>query len=470
MKKPEIFNKIDKSILKKHPFQWIIGWHIFLPIIVGLILLAAALAFLTPTKIFSYSDDDSLKVSSVFVGFISFMAFILYVIRQIKFNSFRIHHHIPYAKSILIFFSFWLIIFLFSVIPFIPDQVYTLRVRSEINSITDNFEKDLETFCNTSPFFFSSRENCNIKVLLAPFKEILHDKNDTLTLKDVCKSAVHKPLGINSNSTYYEIYSYLDLNFEDDNILINRLPLNYFDRSVTNPLPIKIRKKKAITHIENFTKVAKKYDIKLVIDNPEEIYKRRKTFNKQTEIKHFSLFSSTNKSEIDYDRDIEYEYMMSSYQEQMNKQFNFVLLFVLLIFSILLATLLWVYISVPLPDFGFSILAIVLIMIFMGIVVAILSIFNISHQDEIRIVFFIAIFLIYLIAFLGKSKKLIIRILKIICHYLVPVFLFLVILEIDDANYFEDEIYYFISLFIVGMIISVFIFKEIYKKSKLLPK
>ncbi len=497
MKKPAFFNRIDKSTLKKYPFQWIIGWHIFLPIILALILFAIALAFITPTKIFNYFDDDSLGVSSVFVGFLCFMAFVLFVIRQIKFNSFRIHHHIPYAKSKLFFFSFFIIIFLFSVISFIPSHIYTLRVKNEVNSKTDNFEKDMDIFCNTSSFFIASEENSRIAKLLTYFDKTNCDKNDTLTLNEVFPDNElltddellnDKELlfdkhytGIDSSLTCYEISRKLDLVFENGKVIINESPFyDYSYRNEAHPFPIKISKKEAITQIENFIKVAKKYDIELSSYNAEDIFNKRKLFNNQTEIHHFSLFNTSNIQATNYynDKGYLYKHMMSSYKRQLYKSFDFEVLFGILIFSIILATLLWIFISVTLADFGFSILSGVLLMILTGIVVAIVGIFNRINDDEVQIAFFIGISIIYLIAFLGDRKKRLIRILKIVCHYLLPVFLLLVILEIDDSKYYELEyyyyykhhFYYYASFFILGMIVGVFIFDEVYKKDRLLAR
>ena len=148
----DFYKKIDTQILKKSPFHWILGWHLFLPIIVVLALFGAVIGYLIPTETYTYSTEE-LGIASFFLGFMSFMAFILYVVRQVRFNSFRIDHRVPFKKSILIFFSFWLIVTLLSLIPFTPYQIHSWHVQKKIKSITNDFDKDTETLYKGSSFF-----------------------------------------------------------------------------------------------------------------------------------------------------------------------------------------------------------------------------------------------------------------------------------------------------------------------------
>jgi len=166
-------NKRETIILKKTPFRWILGWYKFAPILVGLFFFAVLLAFLVPTRIYTYSDDDGLEYAAIFIGFLSFMGFVLYVVRQVKFNSFRIHHHIPFAKSITVFFSFWVLITLFAIPAFIPHQIHSWRVKQQVNSITTDFEKDLEILHKGSPFFVVSSRDEKARVLLNSLSDMI---------------------------------------------------------------------------------------------------------------------------------------------------------------------------------------------------------------------------------------------------------------------------------------------------------
>jgi len=441
----KLYTKIDNTILKKSPFQWIIGWHKFLPIIAILVIFSLAIGFLFSTTNYGYYRDTGLETASVFLGFISFMAFILYVVRQVKFNSFRIHHHIPFKKSIFIFFAFWLIIFLFSYIPFIPHHIHTWRVKKHINSISNDFEKDLKTLHDGSVFFTSEYYDT---------KDVFHGKRAVLT--------------------DYSPQSF-EIKFNDKFVTINRIHhrFGYYPREGNRPVrfPIIINNEEALNRIKNFIAVANKYDIKLLEKNPKEVFTKRKAFQQQKNKQGFTLF--TNDKIVSYPTEAvnKYDNMMSNYQRHLNKSFKVEEPLGILIFSIILAILLWIVISVPIADFGYSVLISVILMVFMGIVTAMLSLID-SNNFTIRLAFYILIFTIFFLAFIRKNKTRLYRVLKIVSHYLVAVFLFIVFLEIDEANIFRhrDEFYVFSALFLIGMVISVFLFKQVYKNYRLLPK
>jgi len=441
----KLYNKIDDTILKKHPFQWIIGWNKFLPIIAILLLFSIAIGFMLPTTTYNYYNNKGLNTAAIFLGFVSFMVFILYVIRQIKFNSFRIHHHIPFAKSILVFFSFWILITLLTSIPFIPHHIHNWRVTKKINSITDDFKSDTKILYEGSVFFVSDYNNHHVK-------QILDDDTD-------------------------ETKQHFEVEFNNSFITINNIDhqFGYFHQYADESfrLPITISREEALNRINKFIKVASKYDIELTEYNAEEIYNKRKSFNQgKSNDYNFSLFKikETNDTTF-YSAVNKYDGMMYSYQRHYNKDFDFELMLGILMFSIVLAILLWIVISIPMADFGYSVLVSVVLMVFMGIISALINLLT-SNDFIIRLAFYIAIFIVYFFAFIIKKDTQLHRVLKIVSHYLVAVFLFLLFLEIDEANIFHhrDEFYVFSTLFLIGIIMSVFLFKQVYKNYRLLPR
>ena len=433
----KLYNKVDENLLKKHPFHWIIGWHKFLPIIAILLLFSIVIGFMFPTTTYSYRDRG-LDTASIFLGFVSFMAFILYVIRQIKYNSFRIHHHIPFKKSIFVFFSFWLMVFLFTSIPFIPHHVHTWRVKNKTNGITDDFKKDTKILYEGSVFFASEYYGSTKRYREKGTHEIVFN-NENVT--------------INLSPYRFGYYHY------------------YKDNYKAVKFPITISNKEALNRIENFITVAKKYNIKLLEKKPQEVFNKRKAFNQQKNKVNFTLFTidkaiaHPNKAVNNYTR------MMSNYQRQFDKSFEIDEVLGILIFSILFAVLLWIVISVPIADFGYSILVSVILMVFMGIIIVMFNLIF-SNDFVIRLSFYIMIFIVYSLAFMSKKETRLYRVLKIVSHYLVPVLLFLLFLEIDKANVFshKDEFYVFSTLFLTGVVMSVFLFKQVYKNYRLLPK
>lgn len=440
----KLYKKISNSILKKAPFQWIIGWHKFLLIIAVLLLFSIVVSFIIPTTNYGYYTDNKLAIISVFFGFISFMTFVLYVIRQIQFNSFRIHHHIPFKKSILIFFSFWTLIFLLSYISFIPHQIHAWRVKAKINKLTNDFENDIRILNDGSVFFESNYYGSSV---------ITHNKTKPLN---------KIPVDIEFRST--------------TRIVINHTPLNfahYFYKynNSNDRFPIILNKKQALNRIKEFIKIADKYNIQLIKRNPEEIFNMRKAFIDDAKEDYFTLFTIDDNITFNNNAASSYSQMMSNYSRNHDKSFDLDVFLGILVFSIILAILLWIVISVPIADFGYSVLISVILMIFMGIIVAIINIIT-SNDFIIRLAFFLLVFIVWFLAFFSKKQTRLYWVLKIVSHYLVALFLFLIFLEIDESSFFKhrDAFYIFSGLFLIGMVISVFVFKHVYKNYRLLPK
>jgi len=112
----------------------------------------------------------------------------------------------------------------------------------------------------------------------------------------------------------------------------------------------------------------------------------------------------------------------------------------------------------------------VILMVFMGIITVMFDMIF-SNDFVIRLAFYIMIFIVYSLAFMSKKETRLYRVLKIVSHYLVPVLLLLFFLEIEKANVFhKDDFYVFSALFLTGIVMSVFLFKQVYKNYRLLPK
>jgi len=440
----KFYTKTAQTILKKSPFQWIIGWHLFLPIIIILFIFSITVGFMFPTTTHNYYNNGGLKTAAVFLGFLSFMAFILYIVRQIKYNSFRIHHHIPFAKSMMIFFSFWTITSLLSFVPFIPYHIHNWRVTQKINSITNDFENDTKVLYYGSVFFVSDYNS-------VPDGEIvLHDE-------DLKRPQRHSDVIFNNNNT----------------VTINNInhTFGYYHYN-GNPLPLNITYKEAFNRIKRFVEVAKKYDIQLLDNDEVSIFNKRKTFNKGRSTTNYSIFINTDIDENSfYEATNNYDAMMYNYKLHYNKSIELEEVLGILLLSIIFAVLLWIVISIPIADFGFSILISVVLMVFMGIISAMINLIA-SNDFIIRLAFYILILIIFYLAFIRKKDTRIYRVLKIVSHYSVAVFLFLIFLEIDEANLFHhrEEFYVFSTLFIIGMLLSILIYKQVYKNYRLLPK
>ncbi len=438
----ELYKKIDNSFLKNNPFQWIIGWHKFLPLFFILAIIAVCVGFLIPTKIYTYSPPF-LEPLSFFIGFLTLLVFVLFVVRQIRFNSYRIHYKIPYKKSITTYFSFILFILLLAIIPFIPMEVYNYRVQNKVDSITTDLKEDIETL-NSSTFFFIDNNN----------KTYRYVKNNK-------SPAIDK----------------LNIVFTDSSVTINKLnyPFTYYYHN--NDLPITITKNEALKKISNFLKVAKKYDIDIAESNPNVIFNKRKAYNRNKEKYSYNLLVLKNKQQV-YNIKNAYSNMLRNYQKYegdyiMHDKY---ILFGFLFFATILALLLWIFISVPFADFGFAVLAGILIAIFVGILAVI-----IGSETYIRFLLYLVIIAIFLIAFMSKENSLLTRIMKILSQLLIPVFVALLFWEYFDKYSYKlnyenhDELYYFIRdafpiVILLTIVSTVFLYKYIYRNSRMLPK
>ena len=454
----DLYNKIDAYLLKKFPFQWIIAWHKFIPLLLVLAILGIGLGFLPSLKTYSYYNDGNIELAATFLGFVATLVFILYIIRQLRFNSFRIHHHIPFKRSNFIFFAFWFISLLFTLIPFIPFKTLSCRAKNYINHITNDFEADQKAFYDGSVFFAAD-----------PISNGEHESLNTMTV-----SKSEAPISrINNNLPRNKF----DVVFKKDSVSINRIDNHFGYYDYTIRLPITISKAAALQRIADFVSVSKKYDIQLTETNPEVIFNKRKAFNEKNQEDNdaFSLLIKPTNSYNTYDTAInQYSSMVNNYERMQNTSIDLEFFLGLLLFSAVVASLLWILISVPSGDFGYAILASVLIAIFMGILsVLVATTTHGSDEESVFALFYILTIFIYSIAFSGNKTRLQ-RIFKIVSHFATPlvfilIYTTLIALDIFDDYSSDTNFYIFIAFTLIGTITSTFIYKQVYKKMSLFP-
>ena len=440
------FNKINTYLIKNKPFHWIIGWHIFIPMLLLLFIIAILFAFGFSIKIYNYRSE-SRDFIAFFLGFISLMGFILFIIRQAKYNSFRIHHHIPFKKAYLVFASFWLITTLFAVIPFIPELAYTARITHYINQKTTEFDADKKALCYGSSFF----------------------KSDQKTSSDIKKQQ-----NLNSDFTLLTVEKVnipynIEMVFAPNDSVIIKDAKNNYNYYKSNKFPLYLSKTNALVIIEKFIKTAQKYDIKLTDDNPESIFNKRKQFYfSQDTNTEFSLYQKPTSSTYNSPGRA-YDYMISNYDRYYNDIDDFFkVLLGILIFSVIIALILWVFVSVPLAQFGYAVLFSVLLAIFIGVVSVILGISSAGESSFYLVYIMISLF-VYFQAFIAKSKWS--QVFQIVSHVVFSFLLlmFLVLLEQSDIID-NNEFYSFSFLFIIGMLLSVLLYKPVYKKNMIIPQ
>lgn len=126
------FKKLDAKLIKSRPVAWILGVHIFIPV---LILEALILFIIGYVNGFDpeYSRDYKAFYSLIswLVTMLSIAFIVIYFIRQVRFNTVRIHHHLPFKRFMLFFAVFYFIMLGFIFMPFMANYGAYTKVYQE---------------------------------------------------------------------------------------------------------------------------------------------------------------------------------------------------------------------------------------------------------------------------------------------------------------------------------------------------
>ena len=137
------FKNWDRTIAKNYPKIWVLGLHIYVPLILVTWLLFYGFGWLISTDplpvswtVREFSQQITLYsiLPTIIIG-------ILYFIRQIRFNALRVHHHLPFKNPYLHFASFLLICVLFTSIPQAGHFGLYHRMKTSMNE--EIFKEDL---------------------------------------------------------------------------------------------------------------------------------------------------------------------------------------------------------------------------------------------------------------------------------------------------------------------------------------
>lgn len=107
-----LFKSIDNKLLRSYPKVWILGLHIFIPILLVLFPLMFLVGYATPIdkSLSQWRLVEDLTPIVLLVTLVSITLLVLFTIRQIKFNSSRIHHTLPYSNLMGNILSYFVII------------------------------------------------------------------------------------------------------------------------------------------------------------------------------------------------------------------------------------------------------------------------------------------------------------------------------------------------------------------------
>jgi hypothetical protein len=150
------FKNWDRKIAKNYPKVWVLGLHIYLPVIILTWLVFYGLGWMistdplpTRSRVNEFSEQLTLYsiLPTIVIG-------ILYFIRQIRFNALRVHHHLPFKNPYSHFAAFLLICVLFTSIPQAAHFGLYHRMKTSINE--DVFKEDLIHLNNGYTHFYQS--------------------------------------------------------------------------------------------------------------------------------------------------------------------------------------------------------------------------------------------------------------------------------------------------------------------------
>ncbi|MCB9261106.1 MAG: hypothetical protein H6607_01855 [Flavobacteriales bacterium] len=148
------FEKINQRFIRTNPLGWVLGVHIFWPLILvlGLLLFVATWLYpLNPLPDWSSYRGFFSNINQILI-LPAILLFILFIIRQIKFNTKRVHLKLPYSKSFFTFVYFFITLFAISALPFVANVAGYLKAKNTLK--TTEFEKDIEALVNGYTHFY----------------------------------------------------------------------------------------------------------------------------------------------------------------------------------------------------------------------------------------------------------------------------------------------------------------------------
>lgn len=113
------FKQLDNKLIKSRPITWILGLHIFLPVLLieGAVLFA--FGYFHGFDIEFQRDEKSLYgLITLLTTMLSIAFVVIYFIRQVRYNSKRIHHQLPFKRFMSFFMAFYIIMLGLTFMPF----------------------------------------------------------------------------------------------------------------------------------------------------------------------------------------------------------------------------------------------------------------------------------------------------------------------------------------------------------------
>lgn len=485
----ELYKKIDAKLLKKYPKLWILGIHFYVPIIIALYLILYGIGF-------AYSMDPLPKASDTRDFMSSILTFmiiplillsILFIIRQIKFNSMRVHHSLPYRNVILNFLSFLIISSAIFFLPFVVQLGTYHKAKLAINE--EEFLEDARALHVGYSHFYNADVERHVRVLANAENAVYDDEALLDESGNIYKSWYMRTYRMDESNQNLILFrgSLIDYRVRGERNRLNKTTLSEFvSTNYWDTIPIK----QAEDEITAFLAVSEKYEgvsaytsprslIEAQIEHCKEELKKKNEYDQKAFIalKNDSRFSDV----LEFHEDV---IIRDSMFFALAGKFLYVFIGFPLYFSLILL----VICSVRIVDFGWGMLAIALSVTLYSTIMGFFALTNGSGNSEVFAFVLLMIFVLLTAIFsFGKFgiKPGLRKALGIMFQLMLPIVVMIVFFFMDEFHecplpydecigfeYFERDIYYKMAYLtsIVSGLISVFVFNKYYEMRYVHPK
>ena len=420
------YQKIDTYLLARYPNIWVLGVHIFVPIIVvtflALVIIGAVLVNVYKGI---YSLDDSFEQLGLAMVLPVILLLILFIIRQAKYNALRVHHFLPFKRRFAFFLSFWLIFVGITSLPF--STYFGSYFTPGINHDKKGYFED--------------------RALMGKYMTNFYLKKSRYTTSDDQPNDYR--LSKRGSSLMLDVHRY-----------------NWDFAKYYNGTPAQITLQEAEKEIAAFFVIAKRYNAEFKTENVGSILEMNTT-------EKGIVWDNSNGTEMDFYTHIanlsEFERCVtwSKYyhnDRQVFRMFNWEFWRYYSLVGFSLAFLLIIYCSTSKGEFGWALLVCALFPTVYGIVAGLLAILDIL-DGETGAQLLLALFtgaLIY-VAFIGNYKPKLKRIFGISINVMLPILL-PIIVNIEML----DEVEFFVFAFVMGLV-TTYLYSFYYQYQYLHP-
>lgn len=134
---------IDDKFLRDYPKLWILGLHTIVPLVIIIALGMFGLGFIIPLDLENLRDSSSVFTTLTLLGnLVAILLLILFAIRQIRFNSNRIHHRLPYDSGFGFFGAYLVVIIGIMSIPYMPNLGSYAHARIQTSNVVISEDAD----------------------------------------------------------------------------------------------------------------------------------------------------------------------------------------------------------------------------------------------------------------------------------------------------------------------------------------